>query len=244
MLQKIIGKTKRAVEDFNMIEEGDKIAVGLSGGKDSITLLYALHYLQKFYKHHFEIMAITIHPGSDTFDTSELKKLCKDLGIEYIVYKSNISDVVFKIRKEENPCSLCANMRRGMLNSIAVEHGCTKVALGHHTDDVMETFLMSLLLNGRIHTFSPVTYLSRSNVKIIRPMVYVDEKLIRSVAKELNFPVMNKCCPADGFTKRDYMTDLIKSLKKDIPRVREHIFGAIRRSGIEGWDIPNKNEKR
>ena len=243
MLQKIIGKTKRAVEDFNMIDDGDKIAVGLSGGKDSITLLYALHYLQKFYRNHFELMAITIHPGSETFDTTELEKLCNELGIEYLVYKSNISDVVFKIRKEENPCSLCANMRRGMLNSLAVEHGCNKIALGHHMDDVMETFLMSVLLNGRIHTFAPVTYLSRSNVKTIRPMIYVEEKLIRGVAKEKEFPVMNKCCPADGFTKRDYMSDLIHTLKKDIPRIREHIFGAIKRSSIPGWEIVKPEEK-
>lgn len=237
MLQKIIGKTKRAVEDFNMIDEGDKIAVGLSGGKDSITLLYALHYLQKFYKKHFEIMAITIHPGTESFTTDKLKEICDELGIEYLVYNSNISDVVFKIRKEENPCSLCANMRRGMLNSLAVEHGCNKIALGHHMDDVMETFLMSLLLNGRIHTFAPVTYLSRSNVKTIRPMIYVEEKLIRSVAKEKNFPVVNKCCPADGFTKRDYMKDMIRNLKKDIPRVRENLFGAIKRSHIDSWEI-------
>lgn len=237
MLQKIIGKTKRAVEDFNMIDEGDKIAVGLSGGKDSIALLYALHYLQKFYKKHFEIMAITIHPGTESFTTDKLKEICDELGIEYLVYNSNISDVVFKIRKEENPCSLCANMRRGMLNSLAVEHGCNKIALGHHMDDVMETFLMSLLLNGRIHTFAPVTYLSRSNVKTIRPMIYVEEKLIRSVAKEKNFPVVNKCCPADGFTKRDYMKDMIRNLKKDIPRVRENLSGAIKRSHIDGWEI-------
>lgn len=243
MLQKIIGKTKRAIEDFNMIDEGDKIAVGLSGGKDSITLLYALYYLQKFYKKHFTIMAITIHTGSNNFDTTELQKICDELGIEYLVFNSNIADVVFNIRKEENPCSLCANMRRGMLNSLAVEHGCTKVALGHHMDDVMETFMMSLLLNGRIHTFAPVTYLSRSNVKTIRPMIYVEEKLIRAVAREKNFPVHPKTCPADGFTKRDYMSDLIHNLQKDIPRIKEHIFGAIKRSKIEGWVKEATEEK-
>ena len=243
MLQKIIGKTKRAIEDFNMIDEGDKIAIGLSGGKDSIALLYSLYYIQKFYRIHFEIMAITIHPGSESFDTTNLKKICDELGVEYLIYNSNISDVVFKIRKEENPCSLCANMRRGMLNSLAVEHGCNKIALGHHMDDVMETFLMSVLLNGKVHTFAPVTYLSRSNVKTIRPMIYVEEKLIRSVAKEKNFPVIGKCCPADGFTKRDYMKNLISDLKKDIPRVREHLFGAIKRSHIDGWDIEEKEQK-
>ncbi|MDD2627879.1 MAG: tRNA 2-thiocytidine biosynthesis TtcA family protein [Clostridia bacterium] len=236
MLQEIIGKTRKAIDDFEMIDDGDKIAVGLSGGKDSITLLYVLYYLRKFYPKKFNIMAISIHPGSDTFKTEELEKLCKELDIEYLIYNSNIADVVFNIRKEKNPCSLCANMRRGMLNSLATEHGCNKIALGHHMDDLMETFLMSLFLNGKIHTFAPVTYLSRSNVKTIRPMIYVEEKLIRSVAKHKNYPVMGKCCPADGFTKRDYMTELLKSMRKDIPRVKEHVFGAIKRSNIKGWE--------
>ncbi len=236
MLQEIIGKSRKAIDDFEMIDDGDKIAVGLSGGKDSITLLYTLYYLKKFYTKKFDIMAISIHPGSDTFKTDELEKLCQELDIEYLIYNSNIADVVFNIRKEKNPCSLCANMRRGMLNSLAAEHGCNKIALGHHMDDLMETFLMSLFLNGKVHTFAPVTYLSRSNVKTIRPMIYVEEKLIRSVAKQKNYPVMGKCCPADGFTKRDYMTDLLKSMRKDIPRVREHVFGAIKRSNIKGWE--------
>lgn len=242
MFQKTLGKMRKAIEDFNMIEDGDKIAVGLSGGKDSLTLLHALYYLQKFYKKKFELMAITIHPGSETFKTDELEALCKELSIEYVVYNSNIADVVFNIRKEKNPCSLCANMRRGMLNSLAVEYNCTKIALGHHKDDVMETFLMSLLLNGKIHTFSPVTYLSRSNVKTIRPLIYVDEKDLRSIAREKNYPVMGKCCPADGFTKRDYMTNLIISLTKDIPKVRAHIFGAIKRSNIPGWNIASDKD--
>ncbi len=236
MLQEIVGKIRKASEDFNMIEDGDKIAVGLSGGKDSITLLYALHNLQKFYKKKFDLMAITIHPGSETFDPSKLVEICAELNIPYVIYNSDISNVVFNIRKEKNPCSLCANLRRGMLNSIAVENGCNKVALGHHMDDVMETFLMSLLLNGKVHTFAPVTYLSRLSVKTIRPMIYVEEKAIRALAKTRKFPVMGKCCPADGFTKRDYMTDLMKDIRKDIPRVREHIFGAITRSKIDGWE--------
>ena len=243
MLQEVIGKAKRAIEDFNMIDDGDKIAVGLSGGKDSITLLYSLYYLQKFYHKKFTLMAITIHPGSETFKTDELEKMCAELGIEYLVYNSDIANVVFNIRKEKNPCSLCANMRRGMLNSLAVEHNCNKIALGHHADDVMETFLMSLLLNGKIHTFSPVTYLSRSDVKTIRPFIYVDEKIIRVIARDKNYPVMGKCCPADGFTKRDYMTDLIKTLQKDIPKVRAHIMGAIQRSTIQGWNKEVTKEK-
>jgi len=241
MLQKVISKMRRAIEDFDMIESGDKIAVGLSGGKDSLTLLHALSNLKRFYKVKFDIIAITIHPGSETFKTAELEVTCKELGIEYVVYQSDIANVVFEIRNEKNPCSLCANMRRGMLNSVAIENGCNKIALGHHLDDTMETFLMSLFLNGKINTFAPVTYLSRTNIKVIRPMIYVDEKLIRMVAKENNFPVVDKCCPKDGYTKREYMKDLIKALKKDIPKVRENLSGAIERSNIKGWENKMRN---
>ena len=242
MLQTIMGHARRAIEDFNMIDDGDKIAIGLSGGKDSLTLLYTLHYLRRFYPKKFDIMAITIHPGSETFKTDKLEALCKDLGIEYVVYKSDIAQVVFDIRKEKNPCSLCANMRRGMLNSVAIEHGCNKIALGHHSDDVMETLLMSLFLNGKIYTFSPVTYLSRSDIKVIRPLVYVSEKDIRALSRQKEFPVMGKCCPYDGFTKREYMKDLIQDLRQDIPKVRENIFGAIKRSDIPGWKISNEDK--
>ena len=244
MLQKIMGQARRAIDDFNMIDEGDKIAIGLSGGKDSLTLLYALYNLRRYYPKKFDIMAITIHPGSDTFKTDELEKICKKLNIEYIVYNSNISEVVFDIRKEKNPCSLCANMRRGMLNSVAIEHGCTKIALGHHSDDVIETFLMSICLNGKIHTFSPVTYLSRSDVKVIRPFIYVSEKEIRAVARNLEFPLPQKCCPMDGASKREYMKDLIKDLSHDIPKLKANLFGAIKRSSIPGWENINNLEKK
>jgi tRNA(Ile)-lysidine synthetase-like protein len=236
MLQKITGQARRSIDDYNMIEEGDKIAIGLSGGKDSITLLHVLYTLKRYYPKKFEMIAITIHPGNQNFKTDKLEKMCKDIGVEYIVYKSNITDVVFNIRKEKNPCSLCANMRRGMLNSIAIEHGCTKIALGHHSDDVIETFLMSIFLNGKIHSFSPVTYLSRSNLKVIRPLIYTKEKDIFSLAKKNNFPVIGSCCQKDGFTKREYMKDLIKTLKKDIPKVKENLMGAIIRSEIPGWE--------
>lgn len=244
MLQTITGQVRRAIDDYNMIENGDKVAIGLSGGKDSLTLLHCLHTLKRYYPKKFDIMAITIHPGSETFKTDKLEKLCKELDIEYIVYNSNISDVVFDIRKEKNPCSLCANMRRGILNSIAIENNCTKIALGHHSDDAIETLLMSIFLNGNVHTFAPVTYLSRSDVKVIRPLIYVSEKDIRAVAREKNFPVVGKCCPKDGFTKREYMKNLIKDLQHDIPKVKSNIMGAITRSSIKGWekDINNKDK--
>ena len=240
MLQEVMGLARRAIDDYDMIDENDKIAIGLSGGKDSLTMLHALYNLKRYYPKKFDIMAITIHPGSDTFKTDELEKLCDELGIEYVIYNSNITKVVFDIRKEKNPCSLCANMRRGMLNSIAIEHGCTKIALAHHMDDVIETFLMSILLNGKVHTFSPVTYLSRSDVKVIRPFIYVPEKDIRATARKLNYPVVGKCCPMDGYTKREYTKNLIHTLSKDIPKVKSHIFGAIKRSNIKGWEIKEK----
>lgn len=238
MLQKVVGKMRKAIEDYNMIEDGDKIAVGLSGGKDSITLLNALNNLRRYYSKHFDIIAITIHTGGENFNTDNLKKMCDELGIEYIVYMSNIFEVVFDIRKEKSPCSLCANLRRGMLNSLAIEHGCNKIALGHHMDDVIETAIMNLFLNGNFNTFAPVTYLSRSDVKTIRPLIYVSEKELRATARENNYPVMQKCCHKDGFTKREYVKNLIADTQKEMHDIKKNIFGAIKRSNIKGW---NKN---
>ena len=175
-MKQILSSIRKAVEDYNMIEEGDKIAVALSGGKDSLTLLLALKQLQRFYPKHFEIMALTIDPGSNVFNTTELEAFCKELNIEYVIEKTNIKEVVFDIRKEKNPCSLCANLRRGALNGVAEAHGCNKVALGHHQDDVIETFFLSLFYEGHIHTFSPTTYLSRKNIiRIVKWMEEVKE---------------------------------------------------------------------
>ncbi len=241
MLQNIIGRCRKAIEDYQMIEENDKIGIGLSGGKDSLALLYALYYLRKFYPKKFDIMAITVDPGLENFDTKPLEKLCQELKIEYVVYPSDIATVVFDIRKEKNPCSLCANLRRGILNSVAIEHGCNKIALGHHNDDVIETLLMSLFLNGNFYTFSPVTYLSRSNITVIRPMIYVTEKEIRAAAREKNFPIIEKTCPNDGYSKREFTKTLITDLKKDIPKIKENLFGAIKRSNIPGWEIKQKD---
>lgn len=238
MLQKVVGKMRKAIEDFDMIADGDKIAVGLSGGKDSITLLHALNNLRKYYDKKFELVAITIHPGSDNFKTDELKKMCDSLDIPYIVYMSNIFEVVFDIRKEKSPCSLCANMRRGMLNSVAIENGCNKIALGHHMDDVIETAVMNLFLNGSFNTFAPVTYLSRSDVKTIRPLVYVSEKELRATARQNEYPVVDKSCPKDGYTKREYIKNLLKDTQQDIHDIKKNIFGAIKRSDIKGWNTP------
>ena len=239
-MQQIVSSMRRAIEDYNMIEEGDRIAVGLSGGKDSITLLLALHNLSIWYPKKFEIVALTIDPGGDIFDTTELEKLCKSLNIEYVIERTNIKEVVFDIRKEKNPCSLCANLRRGALNGVAEAHGCNKVALGHHQDDVIETFFLSLFYEGNIHTFAPTTYLSRKNIVTIRPMIYVTEKQIKGFANKNPLPIMKKKCPHDGYSKREYIKTLIRTLTNDIPRLKACIFGAIERSNIPGW---NKDEK-
>ena len=238
-MKQILSGIRKAIDEYRMIEEGDKIAVGLSGGKDSVTLLLALRNLQIFYPKKFDIVAITIDPGSNTFDTSVLEKLCTDLNIEYVIEKTNIKEVVFDIRKEKNPCSLCANLRRGALNGAAEAHGCNKVALGHHKDDVIETFLLSLFYEGHIHTFSPNTYLSRKNLMVIRPMIYLEEKEVKAFAKRNNIPIMKKSCEVDGSTKREFMKTIIMELSKRIPRLKACIFGAIERSGIKGWDKVN-----
>lgn len=235
-MQRILGTIRKAVEDYNMIKDGDKIAVGLSGGKDSITLLYALNTFKKYLSYNIEIVGLSINPGFDGFYTSNLEKICKEIDIPFIVKESQIKQIVFDERKEKNPCSLCANLRRGMLNSFAKEAGCNKVALGHNQDDVIETFLLNLFYTGSINTFAPVTYLSRSDIHTIRPMIYLPENEIRRFIKRNNITVIKKCCPQDGYTKREYMKDLIIDLSKDIPPLRKSLVGAIKRSNINGWN--------
>lgn len=236
-MKHILSAIRRAVDDFQMIDEGDKIAVALSGGKDSITLLMALNTLKIFYPKHFTIMALTIDPGSNVLDTQKLQELCQKLEIEYVIEKTDIKEIVFDIRKEKNPCSLCANMRRGALNSVAKAHGCNKIALGHHQDDVIETFLLSLFYEGHIHTFSPVTHLERANITTIRPMIYVKEKDIKQFVNKNQIEILPKNCENDGNSKREDMKNLIISLSKKIPKIRECIFGSIQHSQIDGWNI-------
>ena len=196
-MQRIVSHIRKAIEDYNMIEDGDKIAVGLSGGKDSITLLMALKNLQIFYPKNFEILAISINPGFEFFDSNFLKTTCENIGVEYIEEKTHIKEIVFDIRKEKNPCSLCANLRRGILNSTAIREGCNKIALGHNEDDVLETFFLNLLYGGSIGTFAPTSYMDRSKITLIRPLIYVPEKSIKTFVKKNNIQVMNKCCPMD-----------------------------------------------
>jgi len=236
-MKKILGCIRRAAEDFNMIQPGDNIAIGVSGGKDSLTLLSALHLYKYFSKIPFTLQAITLTMGYDNFDLSGVEKLCKELDIPYTIQETEIGKIVFEERQEKNPCSLCANLRRGILHTAALTLGCNKVALGHHRDDVIETFFLSLFYEGRINTFSPVTYLDRKKITLIRPMIYVPEKDIISLAKRRALPIVDNPCPANGLTKRQDMKDLFTTLSKNIPNVREQVLSALRnKEQYNLWD--------
>lgn len=234
-MQKMLSYIRKAIEHYEMIDEGDKIAVGLSGGKDSITLLMGLKALQRFYPKHFDIVAISVNPNFEFFDTEFLKNTCENIGVQYVEASSNIKEIVFDIRKEKNPCSLCANLRRGILNSTAVEQGCNKLALGHNEDDVLETFFLNLLYAGNISTFAPISYMDRSEITLIRPLIYAPEKYIRNFVKRNHIQVMNKNCPMDGVSKREFMKDFLYKLAISIPNVRANLMGAIKRANINGW---------
>lgn len=235
-MQKILSHMRKAIEEYKMIEEGDKIAICLSGGKDSITMLHAFKALQRFYPKHFDIIAISIDPGFEFFDTEFLKKICADLEIPLFIEKSNAKEIVFDIRKEKNPCSLCANLRRGAINSVAIEQGCNKIALGHNQDDVIETFLLNLLYTGSIGTFAPMSYMDRTKITLIRPLIYTAEKETKRFIKKNNLSVMPVVCPMDGKSKREDMKNLIFTLGKSIPMVRANLFGAIKRN-IPEWKL-------
>lgn len=234
-MQKILSHLRKAIEDYHMIEEGDKIAVGLSGGKDSITLLSALKALQRFYPKKFDLIAISVDPGFEFFNREFLKEICDKLDVPLFCEESHIKEIVFDIRKEKNPCSLCANLRRGILNTTAIREGCNKIALGHNEDDVLETFLLNLFYTGNISTFAPVSYMDRSKMTLIRPLIYTPEKEIRRFVKKNNITVMPKACPMDGVSKREDMKKMIQDLQIDIPHVRANLYGAIERSNIKGW---------
>ena len=234
-MQKILSKMRKAIEDYEMIQEGDKIAVGLSGGKDSVTLLYALKNLQLFYPKKFSLIAITVNPGFQNFDTDLLKNIAEKIGVELVIVPSDIKAIVFDVRKEKNPCSLCANLRRGIINSVAKENNCNKIALGHNEDDVLETFLLNMIYTGKISTFSPVSYMDRSKITLIRPLIYTPEKYIKSFIKRNNIEIMPKVCPMDGKTKREYALDLLKSIELEYKYSRSNILGAIKRGQVSGW---------
>lgn len=234
-LQQLLSYTRKAVDEFGLIEAGDKIAIGISGGKDSLTMLYALHGLKRFYPQPFELEAITVDLGFPDFDLSEIKALCESLEIPYTIVKTDIADIIFNERKESNPCSLCAKMRKGALNEAIKASGCNKVAYAHHKDDVIETMLMSLLFEGRWHTFSPKTYLDRMDLTVIRPILYVDEKDVIGFRNSYDLPVKKSPCPVDGYTKREYAKELVARLNKEHSGARERMFAAILSGDIKGW---------
>ena len=234
-MQKILGYMRKAIRAYDMIQNGDKIAVCLSGGKDSITMLMGLKQLQTYFDKDFEIIAVSVNPGFEFFNCDFLQKVCDDIGVPLIIENSDIKQIVFDIREEKRPCSLCANIKRGILNSVAVREGCNKIALGHNEDDALETFLMNLLLTGSFSTFGPISYMDRSKITIIRPLIYTPEKEIRKFVKRENIKVMPKACPMDGVSKREYMKNLLNDLNKDIPMCRANLLGVIKRNHLKGW---------
>ena len=236
-MKKVLGCIRRACEDFHLIEDGDIVAVGVSGGKDSLLLLSALSLYRKFAPQRFELKGLTLTMGLEPFDTSKVAALCEKLGVEYIVRPTEIGRIIFEERHEKNPCSLCAKMRRGALNDAIRELGFNKVALGHHFDDAVETFLMSLFYEGRIGCFEPVTYLSRSGVTQIRPMLYIGEKAIEHFAQAQQLPVVRNVCPADKHTKRQEIKELIASLQTQYPDIKTRIFGAMQRYPLSQWSV-------
>ena len=233
-MQHIIGRMRKAIEEYNMIDEGDKIAVCLSGGKDSITMLKGFKALQRFYPKKFDIIAISINPGFEFFDTNFLRQICEDIDVPLFIEDAHIQEIVFDIRKEKNPCSLCANLRRGIINSIATRESCNKIALGHNQDDILETFLLNLFYAGSISTMSPVAYMDRSQVTLIRPLIYLSEKEIKRFIKKENIQVMPKACPMDGASKRENIKEFIFNKQKEIPMFRANLWGAIQRN-FDGW---------
>ena len=236
-LNEFSGIIRKAVDDYKMIDEGDRIAVGVSGGKDSLLLLLALKHLQSYYPKHFELEAITIELGFEGMDFATVKELCAELEIPYTCLKTDIKEIVFDVRKEENPCSLCAKMRRGALNDAIRERGISKLALGHHFDDAVETFMMNLLFEGRLGCFRPVTFLDRSGVTQIRPMIYAGEGKIANLAEKLELPVVENPCPMDKTSKRHEIKDMLKTMCGDYPDMKSKIFGAMQRLPLAGWGI-------
>lgn len=234
-MQRIEGLMRRAIEDYSMIQEGDKIAVALSGGKDSITLLYALKNLQRYHDKKFDLLAISVNPGFEEFNEELLKEICNKINVELKIERASIKQIVFDERKEKNPCSLCANLRRGVLNNAAKKYGCNKIALGHNEDDVLETFLMNMIYAGNIGTFSPISYMDRSDMTLIRPLIYVPEKLTKRFIKKYEIKILDKVCPVDGTTKRQFALDLLKQLEKTNKQTRANLMGAIKRANLNGW---------
>ncbi len=236
-MQHILGLVRRCVEDYRMIEPNETIAVGVSGGKDSLLTLVALAQLRRFYPVPFQLEAITLETGMPGMNFDRVAELCKELEVPYTRIQVPVYQIVFEERKEKNPCSLCAKMRRGSLNTAITQRGIHKIALGHHYDDAIETMLMNLLFEGRIGCFQPVTYLDRTDVTQIRPLLYCTEDEVRRTVEKLELPVVHNECPADGNSRRQEVKDLIENLETTYPNLKKKIFGAIQRYPLYGWRI-------
>lgn len=233
--RKLLSLTRQAIEEYKMIEEGDKIAIGLSGGKDSVTLLIALATLQKFYPKKFSLMGITCDVGFEGMDFSPIAKLCADLEVPYEIVHTQIAEIVFTNHKEERPCSLCAKMRKGAMYNRLQELGFNKIAYAHNKDDFLETALMTLIYEGRFYAFPPVTELTKSGITVLRPMMYVPEKSVEGFVQAENLPVVRNVCPVDGRTRRAYAKELLEKINHDTPGAKEHIMHAIKAANLEDW---------
>ncbi len=236
-LQQVYSLTRKAIDDYHMIQAGDEIAVGISGGKDSLTLLYALQGLRRFYPHPFKLCAVTVDLGFDNLKLDKISDLCEDLDVPYHIIHTDIAKIIFEDRRESNPCSLCAKMRKGALNDAMKAIGCNKVAYAHHKDDVVETMMMSLIYEGRLHTFRPVTYLDRTDITVIRPLVYMNEADVIGFVNKYKVPVVKSPCPADGHTKREYIKNLVQKINLESPGVKGRIFTAIQSGKLDGWSL-------
>ncbi len=226
-LQQVLSITRKAIDDYHMIEAGDNIAIGISGGKDSLTLLYALSGLRRFYPKQFTLQAITVDLGFENLNLNEITKLCQEMDVPYHIIRTDIGKIIFEDRKESNPCSLCAKMRKGALNTAIKEAGCNKIAYAHHKDDVVDTMLLSLIYEGRFHSFHPVTYLDRMDLTVIRPLIYMQEADVIGFINKYQVPVVKSPCPADGHTKREYVKELLRQINKETPGVKDRMFTAV-----------------
>ncbi|MCC8047804.1 MAG: tRNA 2-thiocytidine biosynthesis TtcA family protein [Oscillospiraceae bacterium] len=242
-LNDFTGIVRKGVDEYNMIADGDRVAVGISGGKDSLVLLCALNALRRYYPRRFELEAVTIELGFEGMDFAPVARLCEEMEVPYTRIKTDIKEIVFDVRREDNPCSLCAKMRRGALNDALRERGCNRLALGHHFDDAVETFMLSLLFEGRISCFKPVTWMSRAGVWQIRPMIYAGEKRIASLAQKLNLPIVENPCPEDKTSKRHEVKQMLAAMSQDYPDLRSKIFGAMQRLPLDGW-APDKTKEK
>ena len=238
-MQKILGYMRKAIQEYNLISDGDKICVGISGGKDSLVMLSGLALLKRFIGINYEIVGLTIDPRFNGIDGnySDVEKFCAEYGIEYHVVSTQIGEIVFDVRKEPNPCSLCSRMRRGAIHNSAAELGCNKIALGHNYDDAVETFIMNLFTEGRIGCFSPASYMEDKNIHIIRPLVLAPEREIKKAALKNNFPIVKSLCSADGHTNRQQTKNFITEMERKNHGFKDRIFGAMRRADIDGWGI-------